>query len=54
MIDSVSVMKGVAITTQAGLATNSILENPTVQNAIIQVIVVILTAILGNIGKKRK
>ena len=53
MIKTVDTLTGVAIVGQAGLATNSVLENPTVQNAIIQAIVVILTAILGNIGKRR-
>ena len=52
--DTIAQVSGqVGTVAQGGMAVNSIIENPTVQNAIIQMVIVILTAILGNIGKRR-
>lgn len=54
MIDSTTIVKGTMVATQGAMATKSILENPSVQNAIIQIVVVILTALLGRFGKNNK
>lgn len=52
--DTIAQVSGqVGTVAQGGMAIHNVIENPTVQNAIIQMVIVILTAILGNIGKKR-
>lgn len=54
MLNAIDTLKATAVTAQAGMGVVNVIEDPRIQNAIIQVVILILTAILGNIGKKRK
>lgn len=53
MINVTDTVKAVAVTAQAGMGAVSVADDPRLTNAIIQIVIVIVTAIIANFKKKK-